>query len=310
MRPALLALVALAACSGRTPSGGVEPPTMPGEGQPPSPAPNVTPGTDAALFTAVDSGLGEDGCTDAARLVYVVSEGGDLWSFNPGKLAFTKIGALACPVGVEQYPNSMAVDRAGNAWVNYSDGKLYQASTSDASCKPTPMKADQFNFHLFGMGFSTNGAGTKDETLYICDLGGSGLAKLDLSTFTLDYLGGFAGTLEGYGCELTGTGDGRLFGFFTTTPASLAQLATSPVTTSAMVSLQNVTTGDAWAFSFWGGDFYLYSAIPYDTTHPYSDVYRYRPSDGSVTQVMSNVGLRIVGAGVSTCAPTTPPPIK
>jgi hypothetical protein len=200
----------------------------------------------------------------------------------------------------------MAVERAGNAWVNYSDGKLYEASTTDASCKATPFKADQFNIHLFGMGFATNGARTTDETLYVCDLAGTGVAKLDLATFQLDFLGGYGGALSGYGCELTGTGDGRLFGFFTTSPASLAELGTAPVAATGNVSLTGVTTGDAWAFSFWGGDFYLYSAIPYDGNHPYSDVWRYRPSDGSITEVMSNVGLRIVGAGVSTCAPTTP----
>jgi hypothetical protein len=299
----LVALLACGACSGRAPSLVLERPLEADDAAVP---PYVAPPTDAGLFTANDGGVGADGCTDAARLVYVVSEGGELFSFDPGGLVFAKIGALGCPVGVEEYPNSMAVDRAGTAWVNYSDGNLYEVSTADASCKTTSFVADQFNIHLFGMGFATNGVGTTSETLYVCDLAGSGLAALDLGTMKLDFLGGNGAQLSGYGCELTGTGDGRLFGFFTTMPASLAQLGTGPTGASGQVSLTGVTTGDAWAFSFWGGDFYLYSAIPYDANHPYSDVWRYRPSDGSVSEVMSNVGMRIFGAGVSTCAPTTP----
>ena len=31
-------------------------------------------------------------------------------------------------------PNSMAVDRSGTAWVNYSDGRLFKVSTKDAKC--------------------------------------------------------------------------------------------------------------------------------------------------------------------------------
>ena len=41
----------------------------------------------------------------------------------------------------------------------------------------------------------------------------------------LTTLGDFSGDLQGQGAELTGTGDGRLFGFFTTQPnATLAQI--------------------------------------------------------------------------------------
>jgi hypothetical protein len=308
MRVALAALVAVAACSARPPSLVFEHP--PGEGTDAGTPPEVAPGVDAGLFGAADAAVGPDGCTDAARLVYVLDEGGELASFDPARLAFTRIGALDCGVGYAEYPSSMAVDRAGNAWVNYSDGSLWEVSTKDATCKPTPFEPGQLNITLFGMGFATKGAGTTDETLYVCDLGGEGLGRLDLSTFQIALLGGFGAGLQGYGCELTGTGDGRLFGFFTTAPASLAELGTAPVAATGNVSLAGVTTGDAWAFSFWGGDFYLYSAVPYEPSHPYSDVWRYRPSDGSIAEIMSNVGMRIVGAGVSTCAPTVPPPIK
>lgn len=75
------------------------------------------------------------------------------------------------------------------------------------------------------------------------------------------------------------------------------------------MKLPAVETPAAWAFSFWGGDFYLYTAPdPLSDPSRTTNVTRYRPSDGSVdAQYMVNIGFRIVGAGVSTCAPLEPP---
>ena len=57
-----------------------------------------------------------------------------------------------------------------------------------------------------------------------------------------------------------------------------------------------------------GGDFYIYTNVDggnLPMNGGGSDVTRYRPSDGSITVVKSKIGFKIVGAGVSTCAPTT-----
>jgi hypothetical protein len=56
--------------------------------------------------------------------------------------------------------------------------------------------------------------------------------------------------------------------------------------------------GSGWAFAFWGGDFWVFTAPAGD-----SRITRFRPSDGSVTTVVDSLGAIIVGAGVSTCAP-------
>jgi hypothetical protein len=66
-----------------------------------------------------------------------------------------------------------------------------------------------------------------------------------------------------------------------------------------------VSTGGAFAFSFWGGDFWFYTA----TESTPSKVTRLETSGyNSLTTAKDNVGnFRIVGAGVSTCAPTAPP---
>lgn len=48
-------------------------------------------------------------CSDQAKRVYLVSTQNDLWSFDPGTLAFQKIGALDCPT--TSTPESLGVDR-------------------------------------------------------------------------------------------------------------------------------------------------------------------------------------------------------
>src|SRR4051794_28714924 len=68
-----------------------------------------------------DSGVppGGDDCSDAARLVYVLTDANELYSFQPADRRFTRIGTLGCRTNLQ--PNSMAVDRSATAWVNYVD---------------------------------------------------------------------------------------------------------------------------------------------------------------------------------------------
>jgi hypothetical protein len=245
-------------------------------------------------------------CSDAAKLVYVLSDDDDLHSFNPDTLTFKKIGRLSCS-GVS--PNSMAVDRSGTAWVNTQDGGLYRVSTNDASCSPTNYAKGQNGFVRMGMAFASNAAGSDQETLFVSGIdevfGGKGLATIDLAALTLKPIANYPGALARQGAELTGTGEGKLYGFFTTQPdATLAQIEKSNAATSEDKALRGVSTGTAWAFSFWGGDFWFYTS----SGGP-SRVTRLKASsDSSIAVVVDDVGgFRIVGAGVSTCAPTTPP---
>jgi hypothetical protein len=260
-------------------------------------------------------------CSAASELVYVLSEENDLYSFDPPNKKFSKIGHLGCKTSMQ--PNSMAVDRNAVAWVNYVEndtlngdtaGTLFKVSTKDASCQPTNMKLGQGWFRL-GMGFSAEANGSKAETLFVAGTGdqigggSQGLAKIDLASESLVPIGAFTGDLNGMNAELTGTGDARLFGFFTTNPVAVAEVDKGSGAIKSQKDLPQVEVPAAWAFSFWGGDFYLYTA-PNAANDPSrtSNVTRYRPADGSVdTGYMTNVGFRIVGAGVSTCAPIAPP---
>jgi hypothetical protein len=56
----------------------------------------------------------------------------------------------------------------------------------------------------------------------------------------------------------------------------------------------------AWAFAFWGGDFWIFLQRSQDTS---TTVYRFVTATQTLSTVIANTGRTIVGAGVSTCAP-------
>jgi hypothetical protein len=289
---------------------GTEDSTFPGD----KPADGAGTGTGTGTGTGSQGGFetkdvptAPDGCAASAKLVYVMSQEKDLYSFTPNTTTFTKVGRVSCPaVGI---PTSMAIDRSGTAWVNYADGSLYKVSTSDASCAETGFVKGQQGFLKFGMAFATNSATSTDETLYISGLlgtEGKGFGKIDLGTLKVTMLGEYSNNLAGEVAELTGTGDGHLFGFFTTSPAAtLAEIAHSSGATSSDKPLLGVNTGNAFAFSFWGGDFWFYTS---DGTSASKVTQLKASGNGELVVAKTDVGgFRIVGAGVSTCAPVTAP---
>ncbi len=248
-------------------------------------------------------------CAEATKDVFVISEERTLYAFHPPTLTFQAKGILQCPAGGAT-PTSMAIDRTGIAWVRYSDGSLWKVSTFDLTCEATAYAPQPESFVQFGMGFATETNGGSAESLYLSDSDGAGLAKLDTSTLSLRYLGPYTGDLAGSPAELTGTGDGKLYGFFVTSPAQIAEISKSTGSIITTKELPGVNAGTAWAFSFYAGDFYVYTNAgsgDLPLAQGGSDVTRFRPSDGSITVVKSKIGFKIVGAGVSTCAPFAPP---
>jgi hypothetical protein len=274
-------------------------------------------GSGGGTFTDAGSGSGGgdggNGCSgQATDFVYVLSAENDLYSFAPNLKQFTKIGPLSCQTTMQ--PNSMAVDRNAVAYVNYFDetgngGAIYQVSTSDASCGGKIMDMPQ-GWYQVGMGYSTSSVGSSAELLYVDGIGdgtggGSGLGVVDLVGKTVGPIGPFSGSLQGQAAELTGTGSGTLFGFFTTDPPEVAQIDKTNGSTQTPATMTGVKTPLDWAFSFWGGHFYLYTS---QNDAACSDVTDYDPTSGTVnTTYMTSIGFNIVGAGVSTCAPVTAP---
>jgi hypothetical protein len=227
-------------------------------------------------------------CPDAgATLVYLLGAQSELYSFYPPTLAFKSIGTIACP-NTSSSPNSMAVTRTGIAFAGFLDGQLFEVSTSNAACKATPYTSSQLGWLTFGMGYAGEADG--GETLYVAGNGSTfskGLGFIDTTSFTLN------------NCELSGTGAGQLFGYCPFNSGAYLQEidpATAKILSSHQLGVGGNTT--AFAFAFWGGDFWIFTA----TGGNGSTVTQYDPNTQSETPV-ATAPIQIVGAGVSTCAP-------
>jgi len=66
-----------------------------------------------------------------------------------------------------------------------------------------------------------------------------------------------------------------------------------------MLGAQVQGNPSAWAFAFWGGDFYIF--LKRDTDNS-TNVWHLTAA-GQVSKALNDTGRTIVGAGVSTCAP-------
>ncbi len=243
-------------------------------------------------------------CKDPSEtLVYTLGSNGDLYVFDPRDFSSRLIGPILCPSSSS--PFSMAVDRQGVAYVVFQDGNLFRVSTRTAACAATSFVAGQQGADRFGMGFASNQGGPA-ETLYVSPSTDSdvfapgGLGTIGVPSFELDLIDAFDPGITA--AELTGTGDGRLFAFYTYDEGSTTFIGQVDKQTAEVVAespVPGVSMSGGWAFAFWGGDFYTFTGTGFGNS---STVNRFRPSDGSVTQV-ATLPVNIVGAGVSTCSP-------
>jgi len=184
----------------------------------------------------------------------------ELYGFYPPTLEVKLIGIINCPAGFLATPFSMAVDRKGIAWILFNDGTIFHVDVKDASCVATGFQAGQEGFQNFGMGFVANNAGSSEETLYVADYFGTGLGKIDTKTLTLTTVGPWD-KLAGNTAELTGTGDARLFGFFSMSPINVAEIDKNTGNILSQAPQPSVNIGGGWAFAFWGGDFWLFTSL-------------------------------------------------
>lgn len=265
--------------------------------------------TDDAAIVPVDGGPRPPtgGCTERSRWIYLVDSGNALLRFEPDSGTLTPIGTLSCAAGAT--PFSMAVDRRATAYVLHSDHRIYEVSTADASCTATTFTPNQMGLELFGMGFVSDAEGSDLEHLFIAGgpesgIGGgsSTLGRVDQPGWMVARIGALTGSPE-----LTGTGTGELWGFFPdASPMAVRQIAKASGATVREIDVSSVDSSgfgiaSAWAFAYWGGRFYIFYQGALDTS---TGIYRVTPDTGVVEPVRTNIGYRIVGAGVSTCAPT------
>lgn len=304
-----LALVSVAACGGSRsqgfdPSNPVAAEAGPSIGSA-APDGGTAAGDDAGptpqtgAFVSPDASTGDagadDGCSEAAKLVYVTGPGSQLWSFYPPTLKFTLIGTMTCL----DSPTHMTVDRKGSAWV-VSGGNVYKASTADASCAMVPTWTPQPDFPDFALTFlgTTNAT---DDTLYML---GSGSLALGGPLGTFDVVSGAVTTVgqvpvQSPRGDMTTQGDGKLYYLMDASPLTLYELAPSSgaILQSSPI---NASGGGDQALAFWGGSFYAFEN---------NVIYQYDVKAKTTTS-RGNAPLSVTGAGQSTCVPKVPPLAK
>jgi hypothetical protein len=264
-------------------------------------------------------GSGDDGCSAASKLIYTVDQHNELYQFDATTKAFTTLGTLNCP-GTGSDPNnpfssdfepfSMGVDRNANAYVLYVDqvlgspSKIFKVDTNTAGlpCTATTFTAPT-NLQEFGMGFSTTTMGGDQDQLFIA--GGTAVATtspadlntLDVTSMAVSHLGTVTGSPE-----LTGNANAELWGFFPdASNPRIEQInkATGASITPAMLPATMKGMPMAWAFAFYGGDYFVFLMKDSESS---TTVYEVSPA-GMIVTTTPAPGKVIVGAGVSTCAP-------
>ncbi len=255
-----------------------------------------------------DGGL--DDCSAEAKLIYVVDQDRTLSSFNPRLIGapngpFVDLGQISCASAAGAEPFSMAVDRDATAWIIYDSGELFTVDVKSIplACVKTGFVPQQ-NVAKFGMGFVANEPGSKEETLFISgsDLGSSlNTTKFGTLTTVAPYTVSVRGTLNG-APELTGTGDAKLWAFLpNVTPPKVARLSKVNGAIESVFEAPSLAgVPRAWAFAFWGGDFFIFLERATDSS---TKVWRVDGSTGAVSAAVGDTSRTIVGAGVSTCAP-------
>lgn len=269
---------------------------------------------------ACSGGMCSNACTaDGVDLIYVVSQENNFYSFDPRLLAtdpFKLIGSLNCPTTrgtIQQPPGgvtpfSMSVDRDGKAWVLYTSGEVFNVSLQTAACTASGYVPQAGGMNLFGMGFVSDAPGADTEKLYESGGGfgaepGGKLASVD--THGMNYTPVNAGTLTSssdYSCELTGTGEAKMYGFFPNlaTAAFVQEIDRTGGLTGQKYNLAPLGNEvNAWAFAQWGGKFYVFVTSDANSTVRVVD-----RGTGAYSIALQNLPYTIVGAGVSTCAPT------
>ena len=254
-------------------------------------------------------------CDPGARLVYVVDSNYNLLSFDPSKEKnhFTLIKKISCPAGAPwparqapATPFSMSVDRSARAWILYTSGEIFWVSTKTGICKASSFSKGQQNFKLFGMGFVSDKQGSDSEKMYVTRAQIDGfepqtLGYIDPATMKLNTVGTMPKSQ--YSAELSGTSKAELYAYHPGSTSFVNRI--DPKTAKAIKTWNLPAAGGqvaAWAFAHWGGKFYIFITTLSGLSQT-SKVLRLDPSNGNVITFLPTIPYRIVGAGVSTCAP-------
>lgn len=242
-------------------------------------------------------------CPADTQFIYLVDSSYNLLKFDPGASGgnyFEVLHRLSCG-NTSSTPFSMAVDRDAKAWVLYQDSTLYKVDVKSGSCeKVTNFRTNGSGLSTFGMAFSLDTVGGETDSLYIGDTStGGAFGHIDTETMAYTRLASFSSKYE-QTPELTGTGLAKLYAF---SPGQYNQYISEVDKATGNVVQEYTLPGtggyiSAWAFAHWGGYFFAF-----ETYNGKNRVHRFNIENHSFEVFVDNSPYRIVGAGVSTCAP-------
>lgn len=247
--------------------------------------------------------------------VFVLSNDAKLWKYFPLENTFVSLGSLSCGM---TNTFSMAVDRLGFAWIQFSDGDLRTVPVNDLTqCSDPGYAPGQMGVFNFGMAFVSNSAADPCDRIYGNTW--NGIPPFSESPNAGTFLGidpdtlqvGKIGNTNFNGAEVTGTGDGRAFVFGGANPSKLVEYDKTTGAKLEQVDLGGLEINNgAFAFAFFGGDFYFFTDSNQDQFASEVTHLDYDDSDMNGIQdlkkVVNAAPLLVVGAGVSTCAPFAP----
>jgi hypothetical protein len=254
-------------------------------------------------------------CAENTDLIYVLSDDSQLWSFDPVTEMFAMITDFNCFGKNDTF--SMAVDRKGLAWVMFQSADIYTIDVNNPmNCDDPGYNPGQMGFDLFGMAFVSEDAFNPCDQLYGHSYSGGigfqegpnlgNLGTVDPATLLMSTLG----DTNYDGAELTGTGDGRLFAFGGVNPAKLIEFDKTDATVLSTLPLPGLELTNAFAFAFHSGDFYFFTEGDVNVFASEVNHIDYDDSDNNgmqdLTEIVDAAPIRVVGAGVSTCAPLVP----
>jgi len=250
---------------------------------------------------------------NVADSIYLLDIDAGLYRLTPDTLEVEPLGQLVCPGA--SLAMALTIDREGLLWAMLVDDQgyrgIYTIDPDTLACDATAF-VDPIaeNIGVNSLAFVADAPGSETESLYVgANVGGSfdfsiplSLGRVDLATMDMEIVGTADLVPTGYYqiADLTGTGDSRLFGFFAGDTPAIAELDDS---TGALVShdLLEIGVGSPWAFAQWAGRLWLFSP-----GSPGSQIRAYDPVTQAIEPLSDGIGIAVVGAAVSTCAPFEP----
>jgi hypothetical protein len=227
-------------------------------------------------------------CPSAATYVYVLGGSNQLYRFDPSKMTFTLIGALKCLTA----PTHMTVDRQGTAFI-VAGGRIYTASTEDASCSLLATWKADAAYYDFSLTFIGTSNAAVDDTLYLMN---DAVTLVTFNTVTgVRTPVGPAIAVPSTQGDMTSNGDGTLYLLRNDANAALYEI--DPKSAAVIKSELVGALGQGnQALAFWGGAFYAFEN---------DAVFKIEPSTKTAARV-ATAPVSIAGAGQSTCVPKTP----